>query len=431
MWIALLAALTAAVAGAAGAPPEFAAGDTCGDLLPEGLAGVLAGIDRNERGPICAGAHQILALEASPRNRLIRWVRAGGRLVLVGDAVGPAVSLLLPREAPLVGGAIPLGLGEVRVSSGSEVPDESPRRDTCDLVPPAAALARAALPADRVSGAATASFLLIYGVLLGAGFILTRSSSLRSRVACGTALAPSFGLWPLAGAAVFGTQERWAQVDVVADVDEGPSLLWSGVAFVGGGRRSSELRPDESSWGLRPLKARGITGPVQAAAAHSGGHGPSARFEAVRGARVELGWLSEGNSAERVHLEISRRDGRLTGLVRNGIARSWTDVWVLLPRAGPVHLEDLPPSGALMVEAEESSIDEACDGVSLLRTDLPLGRSELLQTAFHCAIEELLARGRPVLVAWSTGPLYPAHVGQGAAISTGTTLLIAAGKEMS
>jgi hypothetical protein len=111
------------------------------------------------------------------------------------------------------------------------------------------------------------------------------------------------------------------------------------------------------------------------------------------------------------------RDGRLSGLARNGLGQSWDETWLLLPGRRPMRLDALPPAGALAIDVAlppplERSLSRS------LAADRSLARARLLDAVARRAVGPLLERGMPVLVAWSDAPF--GDDGR----TSGTTLLV-------
>lgn len=402
-------------------------------LAPQRLADLLAGDAGSAPGEILATGAEVLALQAFERKHLERWVRTGGRLFLVGEALDLAIRLFPPGPELPPGSARTLGLGDI-VTLGDEAAFIPTAREKsgCELLEPAELLARSALPANEASRLATALRLGTYVLLLCAGFLVTLSFSRVWRVAGAASLVLLFGLWPWWGPRTPWGTGRWNQVDVSVDVGGGPSIVWSAAALRAAGRGPTDLLVGTGSWDLRLVEARGLVGPAVISPGDERiEEGPRVSFETTRSSQIGLGWLSQDEEGERVVVEVSGQDRRPAGLVRNGFPRTWTDVWLLLPGAEPQHLEDLAPLGAVIVEKAGPFPVGGSGGREEIWARLPLGRARLLEAAFGCAIGPLLERGHPVLVAWSDGPARPARTLPGNGIAEGTTLLISTGRMLS
>ena len=123
---------------------------------------------------IAATGPEILALSEGDRQRLVRWIRRGGRLLLGGDAVNPVLQFLVPSVGAITGGAHALGLGEVVVVDDLDRPGSAiGGGGECELFGSARILARSTRPGDRSPGLAAALRLVGYGLLLCLGFSLT------------------------------------------------------------------------------------------------------------------------------------------------------------------------------------------------------------------------------------------------------------------
>jgi hypothetical protein len=361
---------------------------------------------------VLATGTEILALDAGERTAVERWLRRGGRLQLVGDAPLPALRLLAPEGTPAEPASVWAGLGRITVigdGSAERAPEATSKLD--DLLVPATELARAGLPDAGPARAAAAARLAIYAVLLFAGLLVSRRLPPAWRRAGTLSLVLLFSSWPLWSGRTTASADRWFRVDVVVDADGGPALLWSGAVLRAGGRHDVELSPGPGAWALQepdPEASRSVVVSSER---------PRFELEATLGALYRFGWLSDEPLSGHVRVEMVERDGRLSGLARNGLDQSWDESWLLLPGRRPVPLGALPPAGALAIDVALPSPLERSLSRSLA-ADRPLAHARLLDGVTRRAVGPLLERGLPVLVAWSDEP-YGA-VGR----ASGTTLLV-------
>jgi len=245
------------------------------------------------------------------------------------------------------------------------------------------------------------------------GFLLTTSFSRTWRTAGTTCLVLVFGLWPWWSSGTSWGADHWTQVDVLLEVAGGPPMIWSAAALQPTGNRTLELRPGPGAWSLSVPDPSGDC---------------RLSVESTRASRTSVTWLADVGVEDLIHLEIPRRQEHRTGLIRNEFARRWTGVWLLHSELGPRQLGDLPPLGAVLVEGRDVALAKDRLNANLLRAGLPLQRAWLVEAAFGCAIAPMLEQGRPVLVAWSEGPVRPARTGRGKTVTAGATLLIVAGR---
>ena len=203
---------------------------------------------------------------------------------------------------------------------------------------------------------------------------------------------------------------------MIADIGGGPPLSWSALALRSRARHDITIRPGRATSGLRSLS--GATAAITA---------DGFAVEVLRGESSQWVWLTEDELPHVLALDVSQGGGRITGLIRNGFRRAWTDVWLFSPGRQPARLADLPAAGAQLVDMELPP-----EGVEPLErkvtTSLPLDRARLLEAAIEQVVRPLLARDVPVVLAWTDAPLHPAGI-DGRPASRGATLLIVAGRD--
>jgi hypothetical protein len=386
-------------------------------------------------------SEEILGLDADARDRMTRWVHRGGRLFVTGKWTRAVIGGFFPGDAMSQTSAQPLGLGEIVPANEAAIETcGSKVVDSCNLIGPAGRLAGSTTHGIEASRPRAAMALLCYGFLILAGFIMTTPFAPAWRAGGAAALVGLFFLWPPWTVPTIPDRQRWSQVDVAVDIDGGSAIAWSAAAYVSPERRSVALEVDAEDCRMQVLASRGLAGEV-AIDEEIGEADCQARTvaEASADARLELGWLAGGNLEHRLELDIDPAPGEVVGLIRNRFMRSWADAWLLMPDAEPRRVADLAPGEAVLVEPPGSgngghsgASDER--GRSMHRpdpermwTELPPERGRLLASTYGCAIRPLLDRGLPVLVGWSPGPILPARTGSGENITSGWTLLVAAG----
>ena len=391
-----------------------------GSLDPSGLPPMTDAIDGTaaESDTVVAGGSQLLALDVERRTALRRWVRRGGRLLVVGDDSRAAVEALVPVSVRSIDRPIAVGLGQVLLGTDARLMQEPAPRSSTALLDAAAALARAGLPEPAAGRRATAKRLAAFATLLVIGFAVTGGRRRRWRRAGAVVLVMLFASWPLWGGRVASNADELRQVDVVLDTADGPSIVWSAVALAAERRHDLMLETAGDAWRLGVAQTAGSVAvePRESTAA------PGFRIETAGGARAAVTWLSETAGESPLALEIDRREQRLTGLVRNGLDHPLEDAWLLWPGSAPQRLDGVAASAALLVDmpappALERSL------ASSMTLDLDLRRGRLLEATLERAIRPLLRRDWPVMVAWSRAPAGAASI-DGAPLQSGWTLIV-------
>jgi hypothetical protein len=262
---------------------------------------------------------------------------------------------------------------------------------------------------------ATAQRLFLFSVLLGAGFVLARSFPTAWRRAAAAALVAAFALWPFWAALAARNDGNAAQVDVVVQADAGPLLVWSAVALRSAVRRPLQVDVVDGSWGLEQTDQ---TGRLVVS------DDPS--FEAVRGGEMELTWRADVLSDRRLDATVHSGDATWTAEIVNAHDVSWTDAWLLVPGAEPVRVDDLQPGASRTLRGSAAPWDGS--PATRLALGLSPARLRLARNALDGPVATLLERGRPVVVAWTAGPVLPARLGRDQSLGSGATLIVAAAR---
>jgi hypothetical protein len=406
----------------------------------QALAGLLAFRDEPP-SEVQADGSEILVLDEWERTVLDRWVRRGGRLFVSGAAVPAAIESMVPWAGPRQDGIYPSGLGVVIDLENAHAPGQEGalalgrHPEPFDPDEALTALASAAIPAEGRLRLAIAGCLAAYALLLGIGHAATRSFPRAWRGAGAASLVLVFGMAPWWDRVAPWNADRISQADLVVDTDRGDALVWSSTVRHSAGRSLEDASFGTGAWGLRFANPDPLAVPASGTLEGARfGAEPRAHLRMVHGSRVGLHWLADGGLEGKVQVQIVQRDGRLTGLVRNGFTRSWSEVWLLYPGFEPLKLGDLHGGAAVVVEGTAVPLRGELSNDIASELQLPPERARLAEVAIEGVVRPLLERHRPVLVAWSESPVRAVRwssgvrAGWGATpTATGATLLVVAG----
>lgn len=384
-------------------------------------------------GDLVASGEDILGLSADHRENVVRWIRLGGRLWLVGEAADFALQSIAPGRTRNVDDERMLGLGTVAVLE-EDFPPEPPLFPACMEVIPESAIELAATGLPERAGLhhGTAVLLAFYAMLLIPAALFTRAFPRFWRRAGIFALVVVFGSWPVLNIYISWKVDRWNQVDVVVDVGSGPELVCSAAVIRPGARRQMTLQVGDGAWNPRRFtRANHAPTELLILAGESGMALPSIRIESTRGSRVDISWLADGGLGGGWQTEIRRSAGEVSGLVRNGLALDWTDFWLLVPGTHALRLDDLPAHEARVFASKETAASTIRNALQDLTRDLSREKCRLLEAAYEGVITPLLEREMSVFVAWSDQPARAALDESIGERSEGATLYISASRLVS
>jgi hypothetical protein len=291
-------------------------------------------------GRIATTVPEILTLDDGVTQRLTRWLRRGGHLLVAGSAAEATLRLVFPG-IEFAQRSARIGLGEITflVDMG-DAPVASSQSQPCGLLEATERLGRSTLPSADHLRLGTAWWLLGYGLSLCVGFLLTASFPGHWRVSGAISLVLVFGLSPWWGRAAPFCSDRWNQVDVLIQIDGDPPLTWSVASLRAARRRTIEFLPGAGAWNLTMFAEQGPVDPSKGGTQDEVDQEPPRLFfESSRASRMTLGWLADGGVTDRILLEVTQRHGRQTALVRNQFARKWSDAWLLQPGLAPQRLQ--------------------------------------------------------------------------------------------